>query len=207
VSEICTHDRPLLLERCLRRLQDVDYPDFSVVVVDSAPKSPEPKLLAARYGARYELSPLKGLSRARNVGTRATQADIIAYLDDDMIPHSAWLRSLIKGFSDRDVVAVTGPMLALEFVDSVDADLRSQIELLPSGAASTTPLYAKSRSLGMQYTGSYFATSAKRLKDQVSNCCAFSSTCCGLATISNSASDVQTSGTQRAHLVRSAVCR
>lgn len=130
---ICTHNRLLLLERCLQRLQQVDYPDFSVVVVDSAPKSSDAKLLAARYGAQYEVSPLKGLSRARNIGARATQTGIIAYLDDDMIPHSAWLRSLIEGFSDRDVVAVTGPMLALEFADSIDAGLWSQVDWAPWG--------------------------------------------------------------------------
>src|SRR6478735_5825053 len=52
---ICTHERPLLLECCLRRLEQVDYLDYSVVVVDSAPKSSQTKLLAARYNAKYEL--------------------------------------------------------------------------------------------------------------------------------------------------------
>lgn len=130
---ICTHNRPLVLERCLRRLQQVDYPDFSVVVVDSAPKSSEAKLITARYGAKYEISALNGLSRARNIGTRATQARIIAYLDDDMIPHTGWLRSLLEEFSDKDVVAATGPVLALEFADSNEADLRSQLDLVPWG--------------------------------------------------------------------------
>jgi len=130
---ICTYNRPLLLDRCLRRIQQIDYPDFSVVVVDSAPKSSEAKLLAARYGANYEVSPLKGLSRARNIGTRATEADIIAYLDDDMIPHTGWLRSLIEELSDKDVVAATGPVLTLEFADSIDGDLRAQVDWGPWG--------------------------------------------------------------------------
>jgi Glycosyl transferase family 2 len=47
---ICTHNRPALLERCLQRLQQVDDPDFSVVVVDSAQNSSEAKLVAARWG-------------------------------------------------------------------------------------------------------------------------------------------------------------
>ena len=130
---ICTHNRPLLLERCLKRLQQVDYPDFSVLVVDSAPQSCETKLLAARFGVKYEVSPLKGLSRARNIGTRATQTSIIAYLDDDMIPHSGWLRSLIDGFSDNDIAAVTGPVLNLKFDDLIDAGLQSQVDWSPWG--------------------------------------------------------------------------
>jgi len=120
---ICTHNRPAVLERCLQRLQQVDDPDFSVVVVDSAPNSSEAKSVAARYGARYYLSPLKGASRARNIGTRATDADIIAYLDDDMVPHASWLISLIAEFADRDVRAATGPVLALELAEGSDVDL------------------------------------------------------------------------------------
>jgi hypothetical protein len=38
---ICTRNRPLLLERCLQWLEQVDHPDFSILVVDSRPKSSE----------------------------------------------------------------------------------------------------------------------------------------------------------------------
>jgi GT2 family glycosyltransferase len=67
---ICTHNRPAVLERFLQRLRQLDNPAFSVVVVDSAPNSSEGKSVAARYRARYYISPLKGLSRAHNFGTR-----------------------------------------------------------------------------------------------------------------------------------------
>ena len=98
---ICTHNRPGALERCLERLRQIDDPDFSVVVVDSAPNSAEAKSVAARYGAQYEVSPLKGSSRARNIGTRANHADIIAYLDDDMVPHTRWLACLTVDLTIR----------------------------------------------------------------------------------------------------------
>jgi glycosyltransferase involved in cell wall biosynthesis len=68
--------------------------------------------VAARYGVGYYVPPLKGLSRARNVGTCATRADIIAFLDDDMVPHARWRDSLIAEFADKDVMAVTGPRAA-----------------------------------------------------------------------------------------------
>jgi GT2 family glycosyltransferase len=122
-----------LLERCLKRLQLVDYPDFSVVVVDSAPQSPETKSLAARFGAKYEISPLPGLSRARNIGVRATQTSIIAFLDDDMIPHPSWLRSLVDGFWNDDIAAVTGPMLESEADGLDDMDLQSHLARSPWG--------------------------------------------------------------------------
>jgi GT2 family glycosyltransferase len=130
---ICTHNRPLLLERCLRHLKRIDYHDFSVLVVDSAPKSSETNLVAGRYGANYRVSALKGLSRARNIGAQATQTDIIAYLDDDMIPHVNWLHSLMKEFSDKDVAAATGPMLDLKFADLPEAQLREEVDWGPCG--------------------------------------------------------------------------
>src|SRR5262249_22419649 len=125
---ICTHNRPGALGRCLEQLRLVDNPGFSVVVVDSAPNSSDAKLLAHSYGAQYELSPTKGLSRARNVGTRATNANIVVYLDDDMVPHRRWLASLVAEFTQNDLVAATGPVLPLEFSDGSDVDLQLALE-------------------------------------------------------------------------------
>ena len=130
---ICSHNRPAILERCLKRLQQIKSPEFSVIVADSAPTSNETKLVAARYGADYVLSPEKGASRARNVGTRATKADIIAYLDDDMEAHPSWLGWLLEEFADKDTMAVTGPVLALDLADSPEISLRLAIEKAPWG--------------------------------------------------------------------------
>lgn len=130
---ICSHNRSASLERCLQRLQKIKSPEFSVVVADSAPCSDESKLVAARYGADYVLSPEKGASRARNIGTRATEADIITYLDDDMVPHPGWLGWLLEEFASKDTMAVTGPVLALELAGSSDIELRSAMERAPWG--------------------------------------------------------------------------
>ncbi len=131
---ICTHNRPATLERCLERLQRSNRKAFSVVVADSAPASDEAKRVAARYSVDYVLSPEKGASRARNVGTRAVEADIIAYLDDDMVPHPSWLDRLLDEFADGDIMAVTGPVLALELAGSPDAELQPAIEKAPWGS-------------------------------------------------------------------------
>jgi GT2 family glycosyltransferase len=122
-----------VLERCLQRLRQVNGPDFSVVVIDSAPNSSEAESVATRYVAQYVVSALTGLGRARNIGTRATDADIIAYLDDDMVPDTHWLVSLIAEFSDKDVMATTGPVLSLELADARAADLQLAVALGPWG--------------------------------------------------------------------------
>jgi GT2 family glycosyltransferase len=133
VVVICTHNRPATLERCLQRLLQIDDLSFSVVVVDSAPNSSEARTVAGRYGAGYIVSSLTGLSRARNIGTRASDADIVAYLDDDMVPQKHWLSSLASEFADKDVTAATGPVLPLEFTEGSDVDLLLAVERAPWG--------------------------------------------------------------------------
>jgi glycosyltransferase involved in cell wall biosynthesis len=130
---ICNHNRPLLLKRCLQAVQQIDYPDFSVVVVDSAPISSDAKILAAHHNVRYEISQVRGLSRARNVGTHAASNAIVVYLDEDMVPHPNWLRSLVKEFTDENVMVVTGPVLPLELSTSSEAELRRALETSPWG--------------------------------------------------------------------------
>jgi glycosyltransferase involved in cell wall biosynthesis len=126
---ICTHNRPAALDRCLRQLLKVNTLNYRAIVVDSAPNSSAARDIAVRHGAQYILAPLKGLSRARNIGTRATDADIIAYLDDDMVPHPRWLNSLVREFADERVMAATGPILGLELYEGSDVDLRLATEL------------------------------------------------------------------------------
>ena len=130
---ICNHNRPLLLKRCLQAVQQIDYPDFSVMVVDSAPISSEAKILAAHHNVRYEISQVRGLSRARNVGTHVASSAIVAYLDEDMVPHAGWLRSLVKEFTDENVMVVTGPVLPLELSGSSEAELRLALKTSPWG--------------------------------------------------------------------------
>lgn len=130
---ICTHNRPIALEHCLRQLQQINRLGCSVVVADSAPASSDAQKVADRHNVQYVISPLKGLSRARNIGTRSIDADIIAYLDDDMLPHAYWLESLVAEFEDENVMAVTGPVLPLELFSASDFDLELAIELKPWG--------------------------------------------------------------------------
>ena len=111
---ICTHNRAILLERCLQALQNVEYEAVATIIVDSAPTSNAAWILSQRYKTDYVASPMKGLSRARNIGARAAHCDIIAFLDDDMVPDQGWLRALAARFADGRVAAVTGPVLPLQ---------------------------------------------------------------------------------------------
>jgi GT2 family glycosyltransferase len=90
-----------------------------VIVVNSADREVERDVqrVIAELGvkARVILEPRKGLSRARNTGLRATETDVVAFTDDDVIVDDNWLEGVLRGFRrGSDVVAVTGLIPAAE---------------------------------------------------------------------------------------------
>ena len=108
---ICTRDGAHELDRCLQAVARLHYPRFEVLVVENGPPDARTQAVAEWHGARYLNSPRIGLSRARNDGARACRTDLVAYLDDDALPHPDWLCTLAAGFADPLVMAVGGEEL------------------------------------------------------------------------------------------------
>lgn len=108
---ICTRDRADELEGCLQSTSQLQYPDYSVLVVENGTPDGRTRALCQQYGARYLHSPLGGLSRARNDGATACTTDLVAYTDDDARPHKDWLSALAAEFCDAAVMAVAGLVL------------------------------------------------------------------------------------------------
>jgi glycosyltransferase involved in cell wall biosynthesis len=50
----------------------------------------------------------KGLSNARNVGIRKADSEIVAFIDDDAVADTDWIKNLVENFSDEDVMAAGG---------------------------------------------------------------------------------------------------
>lgn len=109
---ICTRNRPAELEKCLAGVMATDYPRFDVIVVDNAPTDTETQQIALRWRVRYLVEPVPGLNRARNLGARSCQAEIVVYTDDDAIPEPGWLKALMREFEDPAVMVVTGKIVA-----------------------------------------------------------------------------------------------
>lgn len=106
---VCTRGRVESLETCLRALSRLQYPDYDVLVVENGADGESTRTLCERYGVRYLHSPVIGLSRARNDGARACTSELVAYTDDDALPHKNWLTNLASEFSDPSVMVVSGP--------------------------------------------------------------------------------------------------
>lgn len=105
---ICTRDRPEALDRCLRAVDQIDYPAYDALIVDNGSRDDSARAVAERWGARYAAEPTPGLSRARNRGARDSRAEILAYVDDDAQPEPSWLSGLTQELEDPAVMAVAG---------------------------------------------------------------------------------------------------
>jgi glycosyltransferase involved in cell wall biosynthesis len=112
---ICTYNRYDVLDAAITSCieQDLDAAEFEIIIVDNSPDHAEAEKVGRQYRKHENLSYLiektPGLANARNVGARKTEADIVAFLDDDAIAKPDWLRMLVKSFDDfGDKVMVAG---------------------------------------------------------------------------------------------------
>jgi GT2 family glycosyltransferase len=100
------------LRRCVKRLGELDHPDYEVIVVDNRPAGALP---ADIEGARVVREPRPGISAARNRGISVATGEIIAFTDDDVQVHPGWLTALGTRFARQPhVSAVSGLVVPLE---------------------------------------------------------------------------------------------
>jgi glycosyltransferase involved in cell wall biosynthesis len=105
---VCTRDRPERLRGCLEAFNATLRPSDELLVVDSASTTAQTREVAEAAGARVIRSELPGLSRARNLGWRSAQHDIVAFTDDDCRPLPSWLHELSLPFKRPEIGWVTG---------------------------------------------------------------------------------------------------
>jgi GT2 family glycosyltransferase len=108
---ICTRDRPRALQRCLSSLRHQLSQPGQLIVVDNSARGSAKKICSELSGIDYVHEPTPGLSRARNAGIRAARRSILAFTDDDVEPHPAWLSEVSRAFREHDVECVTGLVL------------------------------------------------------------------------------------------------
>lgn len=112
---VCTRNRPEQLARCLRSLRQLSRPPHEILVVDNAPSSDATYQLVAQIPeVRYIQEPRPGLSIARNTGICHSTGDLVAFTDDDVEVHPDWLEHSQRGFSDPQVMVVTGLIIPAE---------------------------------------------------------------------------------------------
>lgn len=113
---IATYNRPAALRRCLGALAVQTVLPARVIVVDD--HSPEP-LTAATVG---DVAPLAvellsmpdngGPARARNAGVAASDADVVLFVDDDVVADMRLVERHVAAHEQAAHLAVIGPLAA-----------------------------------------------------------------------------------------------
>jgi O-antigen biosynthesis protein len=83
-----------------------------VIVVESGGSTVEAAALCAELGITYLAEPRGGESRARNLGARHAEAEVVLFTDDDAIPEPGWLAALAAEFGQAEVGAAAGRVVA-----------------------------------------------------------------------------------------------
>jgi glycosyltransferase involved in cell wall biosynthesis len=151
---ICTRDRPAGLRAALLSLRGQTDPSFAVLVVDNG-SDPSAATVVDELGLpawEYTVEPRPGLARARNRALGAVRTELVAWMDDDEVADSGWVRALKEGFAHQsEPAAVCGMMLPAEL--EVEAQVRFEQyggfnkgrgmtpEVLRMGASIASPLY------------------------------------------------------------------
>jgi glycosyltransferase involved in cell wall biosynthesis len=116
---LSTAGREEQLGRCLRSLLTLRRAGLEVVVVDNRPAAGETRRVVNAIASddprvRYVAESRVGLSVARNRGVSETQAELVAFIDDDAVVDRSWLDWLAAPFTESGVTATCGMVLPLE---------------------------------------------------------------------------------------------
>jgi GT2 family glycosyltransferase len=110
---VCTRNRPGSLKNCLDALRLQRCKPLEIIVVDNAPSNEETREVAEGIAdVRYIRENRIGLDIARNTGLRSARGSIVAFTDDDTLPDLNWVYRIAQSFHKRDVVAMTGLVIA-----------------------------------------------------------------------------------------------
>lgn len=105
---VCTRNRTKSLSACLNSLLNLEYKNFEIIVIDNAPSNDETFELVKDLDVRYIREDRPGLDWARNRGIKEAKYDLVAFTDDDVCVDKYWLQSIVREFSNKNVMAVTG---------------------------------------------------------------------------------------------------
>ncbi len=113
---ICSKDRWDWVDRLLTSLGPLRMEgEFDVVVIDNASSDDRMReVCGKRDWVRYFHEPLVGLNFARNRAIREARGEVVAFLDDDVIVDSDWLKGLRRAWAENpDAGCVTGLVLPM----------------------------------------------------------------------------------------------
>jgi len=126
---VCAYNAERTMEACLASLEELNYPDYEVIVVNDGSTDRTLEIAERFPYARIISQPNRGLSVARNVGAEAATGEIIAYTDSDCVADPDWLTYLVATMERKQLVACGGP----NFPPPEDSLVPSAVAVAPGG--------------------------------------------------------------------------
>jgi cellulose synthase/poly-beta-1,6-N-acetylglucosamine synthase-like glycosyltransferase len=99
------------IEKCLRSLQVLNYPDYEIIVVNDGSTDGTGALLSQFPAVTVITTEGIGPAAARNLALERSNTDYVAFTDGDCIIHPEWLNELLAHFTDATVMGVGGDQL------------------------------------------------------------------------------------------------
>ncbi|GGJ02210.1 glycosyltransferase [Neoroseomonas lacus] len=104
-----TCDRAAYLRNALLGIAGLRYGPLEVVVVNGPSGDDTAAVLNAWRGRiKQRDCAERNLSVSRNIGIAAASGDVVAFLDDDAVPHPDWLAHIVQHYRNPNVAAVGG---------------------------------------------------------------------------------------------------
>lgn len=107
---IATKNRAFFLPKTLDVVTNQDYPNFEIIVVDNG-SNDETREVVNRYQAKYIYCAENGIGAVRKKGVDAAQGELIAFCDDDTIPHQDWVSQLVQRFRAEDNIGLVNGLV------------------------------------------------------------------------------------------------
>ena len=144
---ICTFRRPYLAET-LKSVANLEIENARVrVIISDNDATPSARALVDEIAQKFPFpitylhSPAANISIARNACLDAVTADYLAFIDDDEVVSTLWLRQLLETAEDTSADAVLGPVKAIYAPTSpswmVKGDFHSTAPVVVDGAIRT----------------------------------------------------------------------
>jgi glucosyl-dolichyl phosphate glucuronosyltransferase len=145
---ICTFNRHHTLLEAIMSIELQDLPDqeYELIIVDNSDDLQAREKfrdgLQISCAHRYIDEARPGLSRARNIGIHAAQAEFVAFMDDDAKASTGWLRHILEAFSKHDAAGVVGgpvrPIWAARRPSWLNPQLESFLTIIDRGDEART---------------------------------------------------------------------
>ena len=129
---VASYNGERTLEACLKSLQELNYPEYEVLLVDDGSTDQTQQIYRKFPSVRYIRHEKNlGLSAARNTGINAAQGEIVAFTDSDCRADEDWLYYLVGDLLNSDFGGIGGHNL----LPPEDSWVAAAVMVSPGGPA------------------------------------------------------------------------